>query len=109
MNPTFLARYIRQEILSLLGMCGDHAMFGAIIYERVGVIKFLLDGQVTEEIDVATWFPKVKFWDSFSQLPRRDRKARFEEWKKDVPRRRILAGLPVVDYEEEEEKEGESF
>ena len=94
------AKYILSDVLSdlesVLGMSYHTATWGVLIYERIGKIKVLLDGELRKEWDLAKELAAVKFNDSFGRYPREQRPEVFRKWKLKAYRARIKLGLPVI-------------
>jgi len=80
MNPKKLVAFLVQQMDRLLDMSYHTASYGGILYERIGSIKFTLDGELWTEFDLAERLANVQFRDSFGKLPRQERPAVFEAW-----------------------------
>ena len=57
-RPEWLAQFLSQEIDELL--CTDYSEYGIILYERVGTIRFLVDGSLFYEFDVARQLAELR-------------------------------------------------
>ena len=78
------------------------ASFGATLYDRIGVIKFMVDGDIIHELDLGELLSLVRFRDSFgNRLPDGEREPYFRNWKKEAYKKRAKAGLPVVNVAED--------
>lgn len=78
-------------------MSYHHARYGGIVYERIGAIRIVVDGEVTE-VDLADQLAKLRFTDpgeTFGHLDRKVRLSTFWEWKKQTLASRRLLGFPV--------------
>lgn len=102
MHSDYIANFIRSEINSLLYMGYHTAQFGGILFERVGTVRLVLDGEVLDEWDLAKLLGTVCFHDSFENFPRERRPDIFKKWKASAYKTRVQLGLPVVPFEEEE-------
>lgn len=101
MHPEYLAEYITRDIRRLLGMSYHFASYGGILYERIGEIVIMVDGEMYREWDLAKHLFELKFNDSFGEQPREKRLATFQKWKMDAYKSRVRFGLPVIEGEEE--------
>jgi hypothetical protein len=101
MHPGYLVNFICGDIERLLQMCCHTAEFGGILFERIGTIKLMLDGEIHQEWELAKLLASVRFSDSFGNVPRESRVEVFEEWKTGTYKKRIHFGLPVIPFEEE--------
>ena len=98
-RPEWLASYLSDKIRALLGMHYHYARFGAILYERIGTIRMIVNGQV-EQFDLGAKLDGLQHT-SPSQTsghihPSENRIPKFLEWKNRTTRRRERLGLPVV-------------
>lgn len=101
MHPEFIVNFIASEIKTLLVMGYHTAAFGGIVFERIGTIRLMLDGEVREEWDLAKLFSSIRFNDSFGHIqPRERRPEMFKKWKARAYKTRIELGLPVIPLEE---------
>ena len=109
LHPAYILGYVRSEIGMLLNMSYHSASYGALLYERIGCIKVLMDGELHEEWDLAQCLADVKFNDSFGRCPRETRREVFSRWKLQAYQTRIELGLPVMPLKGgKDEKEGSS-
>lgn len=109
-HPKSIAAYISSDFHYLLMMCGDRGMYGGIIYERIGSIKVLVDGEPFDdddcpfEWDIADCLAKMKYsrsWGNFrSSDPQDERKKAYKKWLEQVYKSRVELGLPVKPNEE---------
>lgn len=107
-HPEYITNYIISDIEMILAMDLDSAAYGALVYERVGSIKVLMDGELRKEWDLAKGLAEVQFNDSFRSVPRVERKKAFAKWKQEAHQTRIELGLPVEPLQEEKGKTGRS-
>ncbi|PVH76790.1 hypothetical protein DL98DRAFT_657248 [Cadophora sp. DSE1049] len=96
MNPKNLIMFLVHEMDSLLGMSYHTASYGAILYERIGSIKFTLDGELCKEFDLAEGLANIRFRDSFGNVPREERPAVFNAWKENAYKSREEFGLKTI-------------
>lgn len=96
LNPDFVLDFITSDIDILLRMCYHTALYGSLLYERIGSIKVLMDGELHKEWDLAKCLAEVKFYDSFGEYPREQRPKVFAKWKRKARQARIKFGLPVM-------------
>ena len=96
-QPLRIAQMISRGISELLSMYYSTAEFGAILYERVGIIRVLVDGEIPTELNIARVLAELAFYngDTFIHLPRENRISFFWKWKRDTVKLRIRCGLPV--------------
>ncbi|KAJ5156180.1 hypothetical protein N7492_008983 [Penicillium capsulatum] len=97
-RPEWLAKYLQSYLSSLLSMSYNEAEYAIFIYERIGVIRFVVDGEVTE-IDPADHLAKLRFTNpghTFGYVKREDRLSVFWEWKRQTLARRERLGFPVL-------------
>lgn len=95
-HPKMLMKLLRQFLGYLLGMSYHQAEYGAILYERIGKIRMILDGEVLQEFDLAERLRGCLFTDSFGNVSRANRDSTFKMWKANAYRTRIELGLPVI-------------
>ena len=91
MHPEALLRFVSSSIGSLLSMTSSTASFGTILYERVGKIRILYNGEIRNEWDLAVLLSEV---DNFST------RYYFNEWKIKTYNLRVELGLPVLPFKE---------
>jgi hypothetical protein len=106
LHPGYILDYVTSDIWMLLNMSYHSASYGTLLYERIGSIKVLMDGELHEEWDLAKCLADVKFNDSFGHRPRETRREVFSRWKLQAHQTRIELGLPVTPLKDE--KEGSS-
>jgi len=106
LNPDFILSYILSGIDTVLRMCYHTAEYGCLLYERIGIIKVLKDGELRKEWDLAKQLADVSFDNSFGNHPRERRREVFTVWKQLAFETRIKLGLPVVPLPEREAEEG---
>lgn len=99
-SSEFLADYLRRYVQELLNMNYHTARLGGLLYERIGRIRIMVDGEVKQEWDLAKELAKLEFRDCFGELERAKRPARFKAWKADAYKIRAELGLPIIEAEE---------
>ena len=102
MHPQRLLNFIISYIEMILVMSYPTAEFGGILYERVGCIKVLMDGEVYKEWDLATALKEVQVQDSFGGAPREHRPVVSKNWKENAHKTRVELGLAIVPLEGEQ-------
>ncbi|OJK02126.1 hypothetical protein ASPACDRAFT_1854132 [Aspergillus aculeatus ATCC 16872] len=98
-RPQWLCQYLKMEIGALLEMSYHTAKYGQPLYEHIGTIRMLVDGQLVDEFDLATWLARLHFTDpgdTMGHLVREKRLSSFWEWKKETLSLRKERGLPVI-------------
>ncbi|KGO69841.1 hypothetical protein PITC_043040 [Penicillium italicum] len=98
-RPEWLCKYLEGWICGLLDMSYHTSKFGQPLYEHIGTIRMLVDGQLHCELDLAAWLAGLRFTDPTStmgHLPTDDRLSEFWKWKKETLLRREAQGLPVI-------------
>lgn len=96
MNPAYILQHVLCDIRVILTMGSSVASYGALVYERIGSIKVLMDGELHKEWDLAKCLDEVQFNDSFSNYPREKRRRVFRKWKRNAYKARVEFGLPVM-------------
>jgi hypothetical protein len=94
----WLCEYLRAWISDLISMSYHTSSYGMPLYERIGTIRMLVDGRLHSEFDLATRLACLRFAgpaDTMGHLPRDEREAGFEKWKKETLFRREVQGFPV--------------
>lgn len=84
-RPGWLCEYLEGWISDLLYMSYHTSEFGQPLYEHIGTIRKLVDGQLYHEFDLAAWLARLRFTDPTSMmghLPSNDRQSGFWKWKK---------------------------
>jgi hypothetical protein len=94
-RPEYIVSFICNYFRILLGMSPHTAIFGGILLERIGAVRFLLDGMLFEEIDLASILARVEFQNSFREYPEETRPAVFKQWKRRAYDTRKMLRLPV--------------
>jgi hypothetical protein len=89
MHPERILNFIRSDIDMLLRMCYHTAAFGGVLFERIGTIRLMMDGELCEEWNLAKLLASVRFSDSFGQVPREQRPEVFKRWKAKAYKTRI--------------------
>jgi hypothetical protein len=90
MGPKYLVEYLSSYLVTLI----HYPMsYGAILCERVGLVKLMIDGQVYREFDLAVFLASIR--------PAQDPQL-FKQWKENVYKKRVEHGLPVVPENEVE-------
>lgn len=95
-HPEYILNYVISDFGSILAMSSHSAPYGALVYERVGSIKVLMDGEVRKEWDLATCLAELQFNNSFGNYPREQRQQVFAKWKLKAHQTRVEFGLPVI-------------
>lgn len=91
MNPEYVAKFLAGMIETLLGMSCYTAGYGLLFYERLGVIRLMLDGEVRYQWDLADRLARLQF-DEYTL-----RKCEFyRTWRKKAYKTRQRLGLPVI-------------
>ena len=94
-TPDGLLKILEGFIYSLMGMGYHMARYGEILYERVGKIRFLLDGKLRSEESLGERLKKLQFNDSFGDHRREYREDVWRDWKRKAHAERIQRGLDV--------------
>lgn len=98
-RPEWLCEYLKAWISGLLYMSYHTSKFGQPLYEHIGTIRMLVDGQLYHEFDLAAWLARLRFTDPTSMmghLSTDDRQSGFWNWKKETLLRRKAQGFPVI-------------
>lgn len=98
-RPEWLCEYLKGWIDDLLDMDYHTSEFGQPLYEHIGTIRMLVDGQLSYEFDLAAWLASLRFTNPTSMmghLPTNDRQSGFWKWKKETLLRREVQGFPVI-------------
>ena len=98
-RPQWLCQYLRMEIGGLLQLGYHTARYGQPLYEHIGTIRMLVDGQLVDELDLAAWLARLHFTDpedTMGHLVREQRLSSLEEWKRETWSLRKERGLPVI-------------
>lgn len=98
-RPQWLCQYLRMEIGGLLKMSYHTARYGQPLYEHIGTIRMLVDGQLVDELDLAAWLARLHFTDpgdTMGHLVREQRLSSFEEWKTETWSLRKERELSVI-------------
>lgn len=93
MHPEYLARHIVLCIRKLLNMSYHTAWYGGIWYDSVGTITVNVDGKLLEKFalgEMLADFPLDGPYECF----RKQRQAKFEDWRRYALRKRRERGLP---------------
>ncbi|PMD35981.1 hypothetical protein L207DRAFT_98691 [Hyaloscypha variabilis F] len=101
LNPTYLLNSIISDIKTLLRMRYDTAKYGTLLYERIGKIKVLMDGELHKEWNLAKQLVKVPLDGLFGNYAQLGRQALFARWKQSVLQSRVEleVDLPIVSPE----------
>jgi len=109
-HPKGIAIYIVRDLNKMMEMWGDHGVHGRIIFERVGSIKVLVDGEpftdsawdhdVVSEWDVADILAKIQYrghWGDWTKRRWSDdqRREACNNWIKKAYESRVELGLAV--------------
>ncbi|KAE8337286.1 hypothetical protein BDV24DRAFT_140230 [Aspergillus arachidicola] len=98
-RPEWFAKYLLGYIYGLLAMGYHMAEYGKILYERIGTIKVLVNGEPNAEIDLAGPLARRHFTDTRDVLGyvyTESELAAYREWKKETLARREQLGFRVV-------------
>lgn len=98
-RPEWCAADLVREIKDIVGMSYHTALYGMILYEQIGRIQIRVNGELTEEIDLAEELAEMRFTDAgqtFGYMSTENRMAAFCEWKTWTLNKRQRLGLPVV-------------
>jgi hypothetical protein len=107
-GPEFILNVVLGNIGILLKMSYHTASWGGLLYERIGKIKVLLDGELRKEWDLAKELSAVEFDNSFGYYPPEQRPEIFRKWKLKAYRTRIELGLPVIPLKDGKKEAGNS-
>ncbi|KUL85782.1 hypothetical protein ZTR_07396 [Talaromyces verruculosus] len=97
-RPEWLCRYMEGWIRYLLQMSYITSAYGKPLYEQIGTIRMLVDGQLQCEFDLAAWLDGLRFTnpsDTMGHLPTDERVPGFWKWKRETMLRREAQGFPV--------------
>ncbi|OGM41681.1 hypothetical protein ABOM_009960 [Aspergillus bombycis] len=98
-RPEWFAKYLSGHIYALLGMTYHTAEYGKILYERIGAIKVLVNGERNAEIDLADSLTRLDFSsgrDIFGYVTTERELSAYREWKKETLARREQLGFRVM-------------
>jgi len=99
MRPETLFLWLKEWINLSLDLIGG-SDYGELLYERIGRIRFLVDGKLQSEIDLARRFAELMMQrNSWRTDPREMREIVWMGWARQTYRKRIELGLPVVEDE----------
>jgi hypothetical protein len=106
-RPEWLAKTITGPFCSLLSMDYHTAAYGGMIHERMGSVRFNVDGELPWEVDIGARLASLSFaptaghtWytnQTFGHVAGEDRLRAFWRWKEGAVRKRKERGLPVPD------------
>jgi hypothetical protein len=97
-RPEWLCEYLRGWISGLLAMSYHTSAYGMPLYEQIGTIRMLVDGELHSEFDLTARLDRLRFIDVHStmgHLSRDEREAGFAKWKSETLVRREAQGFPV--------------
>ncbi|KAJ5984523.1 hypothetical protein N7481_006622 [Penicillium waksmanii] len=97
-RPEWVAGTLARKFSQLLSMTYHTAQHGKFMYERVGRIHLLVNGEVRWEFNLSKKLRELHFEnpnDTFGNLNTRDRIEFFQRWKEDTLQRRQDLGLLV--------------
>lgn len=97
-RPEWLCEYLRGWLSGLLAMSFHTFSCGMPLYERIGTIRMLVDGEVHCEFDLAALLDGLRVTGPHSRtghLSMDEREAGFAKWKKETLIRREAQGFPV--------------
>ncbi|KAJ5497416.1 hypothetical protein N7463_009403 [Penicillium fimorum] len=98
-RPEWLLRFLKEWLRYITDMSYHAAMYGACIYEKIGAISMLVDGQLWNTTDLADQLARLHFdrpADTMGHLTSETRLAEFWKWKKATLLKREALGFPVV-------------
>lgn len=95
-DSEYLTNFIISDLGALLGMGYHTAACGGILFERIGNIRVIHNGEVCREWDLARELNDLQFHDSFGRYPRDQRPEIFKKWKSKAYKTREKLGLPVI-------------
>ena len=101
LHPECVFDLIASGIDFLLSMRYHHTIFGELLYERIGSIKLMLDGEVRFERDLSKELMSVQFKDAVGNVPPGPCPEPFKQWKRKAYNMRIQLGLPVLPFAED--------
>lgn len=101
-RPEWFARTLCSEIRYMLVMSYATLYLGGILYEHIGAIRVLVDGEIYEEFDLAAMLAPMKWDCGTATTSRETRREYFWRWKREALRRRERVGFKVVGGEDEE-------
>lgn len=108
-RPEWLCEYLRGWISNILHMSYHTSAYGQPLYERIGTIRMLVDGQLHCEFDLAARLAGLRFTDSRStmgHLPTDERESGFWKWKVETSLLRGAQGFPVEQLSDDEMRRG---
>ncbi|KAH8703245.1 hypothetical protein BGW36DRAFT_403685 [Talaromyces proteolyticus] len=98
-RPEWPSTFLVSEIHSILCMSYHTAFYGKELYERIGTIRILVDGDLKHEFDLASMLASLRFTspsETFGHVSAEKRIPAFWNWKKQTLARRDQLGFPVV-------------
>ena len=99
-RPEWLAKFLAMEINYLLNMTFHTSRYGVLLHERIGTIRFLVDGKLAYEYDLPRRLAELRKShpsEVFGEVHfHHDRVYLFWEWKKKTLEWREQVGLPVL-------------
>ncbi|KAE8376016.1 hypothetical protein BDV26DRAFT_248101 [Aspergillus bertholletiae] len=104
-RPEWLCNYLGGWINGILTMGYHVSWYGMPLYENIGTIQLLVDGQLQFEIDLASRLAGLRFTSPsgmMGHLPTGERETGFWKWKRETLLRREAQGFPVVWPSEDE-------
>ncbi|KAA8646809.1 hypothetical protein EYZ11_008593 [Aspergillus tanneri] len=96
MRPEWLANSLRGQIASLLALSSYTTRYGVFLYEHIGSIRVLVEGEFVEEFDLAKQLAPMKYDCDIANFSRDPSREYFWRWKRRAQRVRQEAGLPVI-------------
>jgi len=91
-----MLQFVKAQIDMVLEMSYHTGERGAIFYEKIGMLRYLLDGKLYEEVDLSELLGKLGFNNSFGREPWENRLACYKEWKSRALKKRTEAGFPAT-------------
>ncbi|KAJ5116344.1 hypothetical protein N7456_000692 [Penicillium angulare] len=104
-RPEWLCKYMSYWIRDLLHMSYHTSEYGKPLYEHIGIIRMLVDGQLHCEFDLATWLARLQFTgsgDTMGHLPTNGSESGLSKWKTETTLLREAQGLSVKQPSDDE-------
>ncbi|KAH7106505.1 hypothetical protein BKA62DRAFT_687332 [Auriculariales sp. MPI-PUGE-AT-0066] len=101
MRASWLAQFLRSNLIVLLSMGHSAALYGMILHKRIGQFRFLVDGQpfgAEESVHPGKILKKLNYTnpsETMGHLPVSERLDAFREWKQQAMQMRIERGWDV--------------
>ncbi|KAJ5900073.1 hypothetical protein N7495_004817 [Penicillium taxi] len=96
-KPEWLCAYLTSEIYGLLSLGFHHRPYGQILYERIGTMRFLLNGKLQGEVDLSSSLAmKTPDRLEFGTMFREERDIAYRKWLPDTIAQREKQGFSPV-------------